>query len=78
MKFANDTFGEYQMPKGRTIRNHGRGGDNSPKKIPAKENCPKKIPTSSSPSQKNSCKQTELKYNIKTQRQVVLLHISRI
>ena len=40
-----------KMNKGRTIRNHRRGGDNSQKIIPAKENCQQK---------KDSCKQFTL------------------
>ena len=47
---------DFAHDKRRTIRNHGKGGDNSQKKIPAKENCKKKISASNSPFKKHSCK----------------------
>ena len=34
---------DCKYSKGRTIRNNRRWGDNSPKKIPARETCQKKI-----------------------------------
>ena len=43
--FKTDIY-NYKFSKGRTIRNNRRWGDNSPKKIPARETCLKKNPPS--------------------------------
>ena len=41
--FKTDIY-NCKLSKGRTIRNNRRWGDNSSKKIPARETCPKKNP----------------------------------